>query len=103
MSDSSTITVKKEENNITLDETHLTKIEWLSSRHIERYSCILIKDNYNKINYFKTSIIDFNSFRPIILKNTAFIYNVGKHWVLTSFRTINTIQVCGSYAIVCIK
>ena len=43
-----------------------------------------MKDNYNKINYFKISIIDFNSFRPIILKNTAFIYNVGKHWVLIS-------------------
>jgi hypothetical protein len=81
---SSTIAVQKEENNITLDETQQTKNEWLSSRHIERYLCILMKDNNNKINYFKTSIIDFNSFRPIILKSTAFIYNVGKHWVLIS-------------------
>ena len=43
-----------------------------------------MKDNINKINYFKTSIIGFNSFHPIVLNNTAFIYNVGKHWVLIS-------------------
>ena len=35
ISDSSTIAVLKEESNITLDETQLTKNEWLSSRHIE--------------------------------------------------------------------
>jgi hypothetical protein len=54
----------------------------------EHYQEIVNKTKYriktNTTNYNDAWLNDFNSFRPILLKNTAFIYNVGQHWVIMS-------------------
>ena len=73
------------EHEITLAETQLGKNEWLSNRHIERFVQHIIKQDYNKINYFKPTIICLNSFKPNITEKTTFIYFVtNNHWVTIS-------------------
>ena len=76
--------IKQTERQISLDETILNDADWLLTKHIERFLLLLSKNNPFNINYFKPSIIDFNSFQPKFTNKTAFIYNVGEHWVCIS-------------------
>jgi Ulp1 family protease len=69
---------------ITTEQTCLNNREWLTDSHIERFTQLILKDQPKKINTFDPAVINHETFHANITDRTAFIYNVGLHWVLIS-------------------
>jgi hypothetical protein len=69
---------------ITTYQTSLKNEEWLTDNHKERFTKLILKDHPKKINTFDPAVINHETFYAIITDRTAFIYNVGLHWVLIS-------------------